>query len=168
MAERCLFFGCWNEPGHFLFGPRGHSTYDDGVVFYSVGAEDFHIDSTLSPERDRAGRVVWRSMPLDELRRDTRYPKDTPARWLRDVVPNAMAWRECPQGAFLRHFLSNGFSALSWWDRTQGDKRGACNSTILLEGEHDSATLLASLETHFPHVLANLERAGVELIEVFP
>jgi len=73
---------------------------------------------------------------------------------------------EYPQGQFLRHELDNGFTVLQWWDRCQGDSRGACNSTILLEGKHTTEELLAALAEHFPHVLENLKRAGVELVEV--
>jgi hypothetical protein len=73
---------------------------------------------------------------------------------------------ELPQGQFLRHDLDTGFTAIQWWDRCQGDDRGACNSTILLEGKHASAEMLAALADHFPHVLENLRKAGVELVEV--
>jgi hypothetical protein len=72
---------------------------------------------------------------------------------------------EYQQGQFLRHELL-GFTALQWFDRCQGDIRGACNSTILLEGVHTSEEMLAALAEHFPHVLENLKRAGVELVEV--
>jgi hypothetical protein len=56
---------------------------------------------------------------------------------------------ECPQGQFLRHVLDSGYTAISWWDRTQYDKRGAINSTILLEGEHTSDEVLAAGREHF-------------------
>jgi hypothetical protein len=73
---------------------------------------------------------------------------------------------ECPQGQFLRHVLPNGFTAIQWWDRCQGDGRGACNSTVLLEGTHTTPEMLEALYAHFPHVAENLKRAGVQLVEV--
>ncbi len=72
---------------------------------------------------------------------------------------------ECPQGQFLRHRFGK-WTLIQWWDRCQGDKRGACNSTLLLEGEHTTEGMIAALKEHFPHVLENLEKAGVELVEV--
>jgi hypothetical protein len=75
---------------------------------------------------------------------------------------------EYPQGQFLVHHLDSGYTAMAWWDRCQGDTRGACNSTILLEGRHTAEEMLAALQKHFPHVLANLEKHGVKLVEVNP
>lgn len=69
-------------------------------------------------------------------------------------------------GQSLLHHLDTGFTAIQWWDRCQGDTRGACNSTVLLEGKHTAEEMLAALREHFPHVLANLEKAGVKLVEV--
>jgi len=74
-------------------------------------------------------------------------------------------WQELPQGKFLRHALDNGFTAISWWDRCQGDERGACNSTLLLEGEHTSSEMLEALERYFPHVLTNLHALTYELVD---
>jgi len=73
--------------------------------------------------------------------------------------------QECPQGQFLLHVLDNGFTAIQWWDRCQGDTRGACNSTVLLEGQHTAEEVLAAAREHFPHVLENLERGGPPIPE---
>ena len=73
---------------------------------------------------------------------------------------------EYPQGHFLIHHLDNGFTAMAWWDGNQGDERGACNSTILLEGKHTAEEMRAALHEHFPHVEANLKKAGVKLVDV--
>jgi hypothetical protein len=62
--------------------------------------------------------------------------------------------------------LDTGYTAISWWDRNQGDTRGACNSTVLLEGTHTADEMVAALREHFPHVAANLAKAGIELVEV--
>jgi hypothetical protein len=73
---------------------------------------------------------------------------------------------ECIQGQFLLHLLDTGYTAIAWWDRTQGDSRSGCNSTVLLEGEHTAEDMLTALRTHFPTVLANLTKAGVQLVDV--
>ncbi len=141
MSDRCLFFGCWDMPGHFLVGPGGRrSGLPDG--------EDQELSNTLdgvfAPKLLRGTIIFGHGMDWD-----TRTA------------------RECPQGQFLRH-RHGKWTLIQWWDRNQGDKRGACNSTILLSGEHTTEEMLAALKEHFPHVLANLEKAGVQLVEVFP
>jgi hypothetical protein len=112
-----------------------------------------HLDGTLAPRKmHRTGELCWAGMGSSVTKRQRiSYDSD-----------------EYKQGLFLRHELSTGFTAIQWWDRCQGDSRGACNSTILLEGKRPTAEMLAALETHFPHVLANLTRAGVVLVEVIP
>lgn len=149
MPDRCFFFGCWNEAGHYLWAPRAGNGPRD-LEYYG---NRVHLDGTLAPRRDRrTGELCWsgNGITVDERRR-IEFSSD-----------------EYPQGQFLRHELSNGFTAIQWWDRCQGDRRGACNSTILLEGKRTSDEMLAALKEHFPHVLANLEKAGVQLEEVFP
>lgn len=73
---------------------------------------------------------------------------------------------ELPQGRYLLHHLANGFTAIQWWDRCQGDSRMGCNSTILLEGKRDNNEMLAALLKYFPHVAENLTKAGITLTEV--
>lgn len=149
----CFYFGCWNSAGHYLHLPGGHAPRHlardrrGGYAIEWVG--NSHLDSGLAPQKTRELGIVFHAQSAaaeESIRR---------------------SGQECPQGQFLRHVLDNGYTAIAWWDRCQGDARGACNSVVLLEGEHDSATMLAALAEHFPHVLANLKRAGVELVEVF-
>jgi len=113
-----------------------------------------HIDGWFAPKRGRSGKLCWQAQAKT-------VEEDHALHW--DIRDSA----EYPQGQFLRH-RHGKWSLLQWWDRAQGDKRGACNSSILLEGEHTTEELLAALKEHFPHVLANLDKAGVELVEVFP
>lgn len=147
-APRCFYFGCWNRPGHYLHEPGGMSARDDRIAYYRPGR---HLDGTLAPRRGRSGGLCW----VDQV-----PPERNEREW--EIRYSG----EYPQGQFLRHVLPNGFTAIQWWDRCQGDERGACNSTILLEGERTSAECLAALAEHFPHVLENLKRHGVELVEV--
>lgn len=151
---RALFFGCWNRPGHFLWAPGGHGVRGDTdrVELYDGQS---HLDGNLAPRKMKAhhgGALCWAGQGATQKERDRiRYDSD-----------------ECPEGQFLRHALPNGFTALQWWDRRQGDRRGACNSTVLLEGDHPTVVMLAALREHFPHVIANLNRAGIALVEVTP
>ncbi len=145
----CLFFGCWNQPGHYLVGPGGRRAGIRHELSYALSRE---LDGQFAPKRASDGSIIIG---------DFHDSKDWP-RYIRHR--NAV---ECPQGQFLRHEL-RGYTLIQWWDRCQGDDRGACNSTVLLEGVHSSAEMLAALAEHFPHVLANLKRAGVELVEIAP
>jgi len=125
------------------------------LEWYRRGAHRHHLDGTLAPKRWRwrhGGALCWQGQgTTKEESERVHYDAD-----------------ELPQGQFLRHVLDNGFTALAWWDRCQGDERGACNSVFLMEGEHDTPSMLAALREHFPHVVANLERHVVALVEVFP
>lgn len=116
------------------------------------------LDGGYAPRRARAGTrtagalgpIVWRAQGVDvEARRRIEYDSD-----------------ECPQGEYLHHLDVYGFTALAWWDRTQGDRRGNCSTTLLAEGDHDISAMLDQLAADFPGVLDNLRRAGVELREV--
>lgn len=155
---RVYFFGCWNEPGHHLWGPGGRWLPRHEQ---SVFEGECNLDGTLAPRR--MGR---------DRRRGAGY-----------LPPGSLCWAgqgrtaeertgirldsvEYEQGQYLHHHLDNGFTALAWWDGCQGDKRGGCSSTILLDGRHDAPAMLAALAEHFPHVLANLKRCDVELVEV--
>ena len=142
-----FYFGCWNQPGHYFHAPGGHSSRaGDRLQYYG---DHIHLDGTLTP-RILRGVISWQGKDATkELR--TRFGYDS---------------EECPQGQYLVHHLTNGYTAVQWWDRNQGDKRGACNSTILLEGEHSAEAVLAAGREHFPHVFENLDRAGVKLVDV--
>lgn len=109
-----------------------------------------HIDGALAPRKNRDGQLCWRGQgeTIDKRNR-IEYRSE-----------------EYPQGQFLLHHLETGFTAIQWWDRCQGDNRGACNSTILLEGQHTSEEMIEALREHFPGVLDNLTRAAVKLVEV--
>jgi hypothetical protein len=149
---RCFYFGCWNQAGHFMHGPGSYAE-KDAASYY--GVHSVHLDGTLAPRKVREGtrtarqlvtRLVWQGMgETHEVRRRLQHDSE-----------------EYPQGQFLLHRLDSGFTAIQWWDRNQGDTRGACNSTILLEGEHEAPAMLAALAKHYPDVL-NLVRAGIEL-----
>lgn len=149
MADRCFYFGCLNQAGHYMHG-AGAGSWSERERFSYFG-DHVHIDGSLAPRKDH-GQLVWSGKGATLRERQ------------------GISWRseEFPQGQFLRHDLDIGFTAIQWWDRTQGDTRSACNSTILLEGKHTSEEMIAALKEHFPHVLENLTKAGVQLVEVFP
>ena len=149
---KCFYFGCWNEPGHYFFGPGGaRPARADYAAEYYVGRGGTrqHLDSTLAPRIHPYGGLCYSggAVDADELQR-IRYAE------------------ERPQGQFLLHVLSNGFTAIQWWDRHQGDKRSACNSTILLEGTHTADEMIQALCQNFANVKARLNMAGVDLVDV--
>lgn len=142
-SKLCLYFGCWGIPGHRLV-VRG-----DRPCPLSVSESwdlQSAIDGHFAPRKANGGAIVrgvgvhFRSIP--------------------NPVP------ECPQGQFLRS-RHGRWTLIQWWDRCQGDAQPGSNSTILLEGERTTKELLAALHEHFPEVLANLNRHGIELVEVF-
>ena len=144
----CFYFGCWNCPGHFSFAPGGRTVHGDRIEHYGKGDHRHHLDGSLAPRKHASdGHLCWGGQDGKERRIDYRS-------------------EEYPQGQFLIHHLDNGFTAMQWWDRNQGDNRGACNSTVLLKGEHGGGEMLMALHAHFPHVAENLKKAGVALDEV--
>lgn len=150
MSARCFYFGCWNDAGHYLFARGGRDVpYAERKPVETFG-DDVHIDGSLAPRRTRDGKIVWFGQGAtrrDRMQIDSRSG-------------------ECPQGQFLLHHLDNGYTAIQWWDRTQGDTRPGCSGTVLLEGVHAADAMLAALREHFPHVLANLTKSGVALVQV--
>ena len=154
---RCFYFGCWNQPGHYIReSPKNpprppDTTYDQRHQIEYYG-DHVHLDSTLAPRCTTQSKMVWAGQGKTREERNQLIHKSF----------------ECDQGQFLHHHLDNGYTAIQWWDRTQGDTRGACNSTVLLEGRHTADEMVAALAEHFPSVLANLTKAGVTLQEVHP
>lgn len=57
----------------------------------------------------------------------------------------------------------NGWTILSWWDRSV-DKRGACNSNVVVLGEHNYATMLEVVRAQFPSLFAR-RASDIVLVE---
>lgn len=159
----CFYFGCWGRSGHEMRGsPRNVRVGRETGRALEWFGNQIHIDGSLAPrelleyrndyaERHRTGCITWYGSGVTRRDRD---------RIKADSV-------ECPQGQFLLHSaLGNGYTAIQWWDRTQGDTRGACNSTVLLQGVRTAAEMVAAVELHFPQVVENLRKAGIALVEV--
>ena len=148
-SPRSYFYGCWNGPGHFMF--RGNTSRDPQEENRLHYFDDYvHLDSNLAPRHHPRMGLIWcGQFKTREERQRMQYASE-----------------EYPQGKFMRHYLSTGFTALQWWDRCQGDSRGNCNSTILLEGRREVSQVLGALEKYFPHVIRNLDSHGVKLEEV--
>lgn len=146
--NRVFYFGCWNKPGHHLWEPGGRRINDIGPDVGGDATYDLfcRCDGGLAPRRRSNGDIVVAIVPA------VRY-----------------GTAECRQGEFvLGHVQARHvpFTTISWWDRCQGDSRPGCSSTIIVEGEHDSAAMLAAGYANFPHVWENLKKHGVELVEV--
>lgn len=151
MTQKCFYFGCWNQAGHFMFAPGGRSVpWEERREYYG---DRIHLGGTLAPRRMKhSGELCYQGQGKSKEERDRIFYDG----------------EECPQGEFLLHLLNTGYTAIQWWDRCQGDRRSACNSTILLEGPHSAEEMLAALRENFPHVLDNLMKAGVTLVDVTP
>lgn len=151
MTDRCFYFGVWDGAGHYLYAPGGAPVRQQDRFAQRFLAGKISIDGALAPRRlNSTHELVWLAMLETVQSRATLDYRS----------------HEYDQGHFLHHHLDTGFSALQWWDRTQGDHRGACNSTILLEGRRTSEELLAAFALHFPSRLARLHAAGISLVEV--
>lgn len=152
---KAYFFGCWNTAGHYLFHSGGATAYEaeDRVVYFALAPDGrMHIDGALAPRtwRPRWGTgLCWAAQGKTKDERDRiQYHSD-----------------EQEQGYYLIHHI-NGLTYMSWWDRNQGDKRGACNSNFILEGTHDAVKMFDELVVSFPHVVENLRKADIPLKQV--
>lgn len=159
VSEHAVFFGYRRSAGHELFLPDGRSTWeaDKTLARLEYGPNGRHVDGSYAPRRGtrspvRGIEVCWAGQgATKEAHNEIAYASE-----------------EHEQGKFLRHVNHHGYTLISWWDRTQGDGRGACNSNFYLLGEHASDVMLKAFRAHFPRLAAKLADAGVELVEVFP
>lgn len=155
-TPRAYYFGYRKHAGHELQHTNGRAVRPEDGVPFDPFDRDFWLDGAYAPKRAawarfgmEAGRVFFVMQGASEDdRRALRHHGD-----------------ELPQGEFLLHRI-RGHTLMAWWDRTQGDARGACNSVFIVEGDHTSEEMLALWPQRFPLQAANLERAGVKLIEV--
>ncbi len=57
--DRCFFFGCWNQAGHYLFAPGGADT-PRGLEYFGYHGQRIHLDSSLAPRRHTlTGDLCW-------------------------------------------------------------------------------------------------------------
>lgn len=157
-AEHALFFGYRRGSGHVLFLPDGRDAWEANkdARRLEYGPTGRHIDGSYAPRRGVAGAV--RGTAVCWAGQGT--TKEAHNRITYDSEEHA-------QGRFLRHAFHE-YTLISWWDRTQGDERGACNSNFYLLGDHTSDVMVKAFRAHFPRLAARLAAAGVELVEVFP
>ncbi len=151
-----FFHGCWNEPGHFWWTRGGHHL--DDRLAPSVFAR--WIDGGYAPRVWRAGYFNSRSLVKNPAVCFVMEVENEDDR--RRIMYDAT---EHEQGRFLIHHKGD-HTLMSWWDRTQGDTRGACNSSLVVTGTHDSLAMYDFLLQNFPRVAANLVAKGVALVEV--
>jgi hypothetical protein len=153
----CWWFGCWLTAGHYLVGRDGTWASARHSPFYR---RDGQLDGGYAPRRWQklrpppvptlANGIVFAMMGGEnaEARRTLTYGSE-----------------ELPQGCFLRH-EALGTTLIAWWDRTQGDERGACNSTFIVEGSHHVDDMLRWFPEAFPQQAKRLTDAGVVLTHV--
>lgn len=152
---KAFFFGCWNVAGHSLHLPGGGlpSVHEERAITHHPNGS--HIDGGLAPRNHKFLTTNGKPMIVFAA---MGFTHDMRSRTDRDST-------ECKQGEFLIHHFDS-YTYMSWWDRNQGDTRGACNSTFILEGKHLGDVMLAELAKNFPHVVDNLRKAKVALREV--
>jgi hypothetical protein len=108
------------------------------------------LDGGLAPRRARRRAWLPFEPPLDRVvfkrmggaDRDLRYRIESES-------------DEAGQGEFLLHAIS-GCTIAAWWDRTQGDTCGACNSCFIVEGAKDTDEMLDLFPRLFPVQAARL------------
>lgn len=152
------YFGCWGQPGHFWFLPGG--AWPKALWLRPVEAVWPWIDGGWAPRHWKQDRNTYRALVKDPtccFVMEGRTPDER--RQIRNDT------EEYDQGEFLCH-VKDGWTLMSWWDRTQGDHRSACNSSIIARAELPCDQMYALLCKHFPSVAQNLVRAGVTLREV--
>lgn len=158
-----MFFGVRGQIGHYWHRPNG------GWVISADEPVIRGIDGGWSPRRWKKDRVINRHLVPDPQKC---WIAQLAKREDRQQVQSDT--EEWPQGSFLLHRFENPtITMISWWDRCQGDVRFACNSNFVLiddapwgtHAEPSAGKMIAELVDAFPQVYANLERAGVKLVE---
>lgn len=148
--------GCWLQAGHHMFARRGYS-HRECPLYNLTG-----LDTGFTPMRhQRTGNIVysWQCGGFDQARQKLFYRSE-----------------ELPQGQFLRHYFRD-CTMLTWWDRSQGDTRGNCNSCYIVKGEHTSTEMLEWFPKFFPAQVQCIAEGGpvgkkervkpYQLVEVF-
>lgn len=151
---RCWWFGCWLQAGHHLVGRDGRWESAKDCPFYRT---DGQLDGNYAPRRWMKTRLPPMPIHADGIV-FARMSDDADIR--RTITYNS---EELAQGYFLRHEVL-GCTLISWWDRTQGDLRGACNSTFIVGGFHHVDDMLRWFPEAFPKQAQRLADAGVRLV----
>lgn len=156
---RAWWHGCWLDPGHYLFDRRGVSgrRMADPCPLGQDGFDAPWLDGGLAPRRARPRAWLPFAIPDDRIMYRRLAGDD---HYLRHRIESES--EECDQGEFLLHAIL-GCTIAAWWDRTQGDTRGACNSCFIVEGVHSANEMLELFPRLFPRQAERLAAAGVAL-----
>lgn len=162
---RAWWHGCWLEPGHYLFDRRGNRGRQATPACPVRASGDIYdatwLDGGLAPRRVTPRAWLSFEPPADRIV-FTRMAGDDHD--LRRRIEGAS--EEAAQGEFLLHAIA-GCTIAAWWDRTQGDTRGACNSCLIVEnrpGEGWCANEMVGLfQKLFPRQAERLAKSGVQL-----
>lgn len=157
---RAWWHGCWLEPGHYLFDRQGNNwrlaapcpVRPSGSIY-----EATYLDGGLAPRRVTERHRLPFEVPDDGVVFTHMAGEDHDLR--RRIEGRS---EECAQGEFLLHAIA-GCTIAAWWDRTQGDTRGACNSCLIADGAWSAAQMLELFPRLFPQQAGRLGAAGVAL-----
>lgn len=157
---RIYYFGVWEQSGHHWAGPGGNYAYEREVQ--DVPFKEW-IDGGYAPRRFKDGYFGRRSLVKNPMCCFAMECKTADAR----MHVGQYDTEEFAQGEFLIHKKA-GWTLMSWWDRTHGDTRGACNSSIVAQGDFEDHQMFDLLAEHFPKIADDLAKAGVVLKNVTP
>lgn len=158
---RAWWHGCWLKPGHYLFDRRGRSDPGMDPCPLGRGSDVFWLDGGVAPRRATPRARLPFEIPADRMVYRRMAGDDGDPRWRIERESE-----EAAQGEFLLHAIA-GCTVAAWWDRTQGDTRGACNSCLIVENPPGGAwcanEMLELFPRLFPRQAERLAAAGVSL-----
>lgn len=135
---KVYYFGCAKP-----FASDGHQLY--WRPFYSLSRTEMVTN-----------KVPWTLADLDGSLAPIKNP------WTNDSYKR----QECSQGITSVTY-KNGWTALSFWDRT-GDERGASNSSFLIDRIVDFKEGIELAQASWPQLFKRFQGAGLELKEYEP
>ena len=169
MNVSSLFHGKYDRSGFCWHSPGGSEVRDIG---HPIGWQGSWIDNGWAPRRWKRGYA-----------NNAHLVKDPRCCWQAEQLKYEGSWigdrekilrieydsEEYPEGFYLIHHIGDWLANLpdvtlmSWWDRSQGDHRGGCSSSLLMAGKKTDADMVERLAIDFPLVVKNLTKAGVVL-----
>lgn len=127
----------------FYFGDGRNAGQDTGPGHYLLSAEGVIDGGLVSLDHEQPARIPWSLREMDH--RLATVP---------DVMRDSQHGEEQPEGIACLHHR-DGWTAISFWDRT-GDERGGTCSILIVEGVLDTAAMLALFAEQFPRVWARI------------
>jgi hypothetical protein len=130
----------------YFFGNARHTGVDAGAGHYLHEPDARGRARWSADDRDYGGGMPWTLAELGNLAGDPALGDPRrPGYWPNEAQPEGVA----------RLHHRAGWTAIAFWDRT-GDARYASSATLIVEGEHGTAAMLALFAERFPAVWARI------------